>query len=178
MYLYWPLRYRLRVIYYFIVVTFILFILHICIDIVPRVVLHLFCLTPLIISYSSTSQVQQWSYLNNLQPLCSQNDLAYYKNGTNLEFHSNWISNQISLKFQIEYQIKYEYLVISNSIKILNGIYMSSRDTASTHNHGHKPELESSASWPCVDHFVYLLTDLTMKTTSYSCQTSHILYVQ
>ena len=40
-----------------------------------------------------------------------------------------------------------EYSVASNSIRILNGVEMSSRDAASSRGYGHKAEPETSASW-------------------------------
>ena len=75
-------------------------------------------------------------------------------------------------------RIKYEYSVVSNSIRILNGVEISCWDTPSSRGHWHKSMLESSASWPYASICFYLISDLTMKTTSYSCQTyPHISYV-
>ena len=60
----------------------------------------------------------------------------YDKDGTNLEFHLNRISNQISSEFQI--RIEYEYSMASNLIRILNGVEMSSQDAVSSRGRGHK----------------------------------------
>ena len=57
----------------------------------------------------------------------------------------------------------------SNSSRTLNSVEMSCWDVASSRGHG--PELETSVSWP------FLLSDLTMKMTSYSHEASHISYV-
>ena len=74
------------------------------------------------------------------------------KGGTNLEFHSNLISNRISSKFQI--QIKYEYSVASNSIGILNNVEMSCRDAALSHGQVHAGVIVAIR----IDLFVYFLT--------------------
>ena len=69
------------------------------------------------------------------------------KDGMNLEFHSNRISSK--------FRIRIEYSVASNSIRILNGVEMSSRDATSSRAHGHKSGLESSASWPYATIFLF-----------------------
>ena len=96
------------------------------------------------------------------------------KDGTNLEFHTNRILNRISSKFriQIEYRIEYEYIVASNSNRILNGV----ESLAGTLRH---PVAMSSS--PCqsrrhrghTHRYFCLLSDLTIKTISYSRQSYH-----
>ena len=80
------------------------------------------------------------------------------KDGTNVEFHSNRISNRISSTFRIriEYRIEYEYSVASNSIKILNSVEMSCRDVASSGGQVRAGVVGIAAIR--IDLFVYFLT--------------------
>ena len=79
------------------------------------------------------------------------------KDEMNLEFHS----------YQIEYPwyFKYRIWIFSdlNSIRLLNSVEMSCRDTASSLDHGHKPE--TSAAYSC-------------QTCSHSCILRRITFCQ
>ena len=90
-----------------------------------------------------------YEVMSQLTRVCMPCYCRHSKDGTNLEFHSNRISNRISSEFRI--RIEYEYSVASNSIRIHRGhMYRS----------------------------FCLLSELTMNTTSYSRQTyPHISYV-
>ena len=101
---------------------------------------------------------------------CVQN-----KDGTNLEFHWNWI--KYPGNFEYEYRMKYEYSVASNSFRILNGVEMFCRDAASSHGHGHKSVPESSALWPYVSIFLFTFWPWKRLLTAAKVILSYLMYI-
>ena len=101
-----------------------------------------------------------------------------------LQLRMGRIRNFIWIKYQIIYPHNFEYKSNMNIqwLQIRLEYWTVSRylDAASSCDHGLKSMLELLASWPYMQlHWSFcLLSDLNMKTTSYSHQTyPHISYV-